>query len=244
MTKAVLTGHSRGLGAAIAQALLERDIPVLALSRKGNPDLAARYGDRLVENSVDLADADACVAFAKGAELARFLEGATSALLVNNAGVVEPIGPAGELDAEAIARAVVLNVAAPIALADAFVRATAQAEDRRILHISSGAGRNAVPGWSTYCATKAALDHHARTVVADARPNLRIESLAPGVIDTEMQAQIRATTPEQFAMRERFVKLKQNNELSDPNACGARIVEHFLSKAFGFDTLTDLRTLS
>jgi benzil reductase ((S)-benzoin forming) len=244
MTKAVLTGHSRGLGAAIAQALLERDIPVLALSRKGNPDLAARYGDRLAEASVDLADAGACVAFAKGGELARFLEGAASALLVNNAGMVEPIGPAGELDAEAITRAVVLNVAAPITLADAFLKATARAEDRRILHISSGAGRNPVPGWSTYCATKAALDHHARTVVADARPNLRIESLAPGVIDTEMQAQIRATTPDQFVMRERFVTLKQNNELSDPKEAGARIVEHFLSKAFGFDTLTTLRELS
>jgi benzil reductase ((S)-benzoin forming) len=244
MTKAVLTGHSRGLGAAIAQALLERDIPVLALSRKGNPELASRYGDRLVEISVDLADPEACTAFAQGDELARFLGGEASALLVNNAGVVEPIGPAGGLEADAIMRAVVLNVAAPIALADAFIKATAQAEDRRILHISSGAGRNAIPGWSTYCATKAALDHHARTVVADARPNLRIESLAPGVIDTDMQAQIRSTTPEQFVMRERFVSLKQNNELSSPQECGARIVAHFLSKAFGFDTLTDLRTLS
>jgi benzil reductase ((S)-benzoin forming) len=244
MTKAVLTGHSRGLGAAIAEALLARDIPMLALSRKGNPDLAARYGELLVEVAIDLSDASAGAEWAKSDALARFLDDAPYALLVNNAGVVEPIGPAGELDAQVIARAVVLNVAAPIVLADAFIKATVKAEQRRILHISSGAGRNAIPGWSTYCATKAALDHHARTVAADARPNLLVESLAPGVIDTEMQAQIRATTPEQFAMRERFVSLKQNNELTDPGECGARIVEHLLSKAFGYDTLTDLRTLS
>jgi benzil reductase ((S)-benzoin forming) len=244
MTKAVVTGHSRGLGAAIAEALLSRDIPVLALSRRGNVELAGRHGDALSEVAIDLADGAAVAEWAGSDALKRFLEGASSALLVNNAGVVEPIGPAGTLDAAGILRAVTLNVAAPIVLANAFLAATRSVADRRILHISSGAGRSAVPGWSVYCATKAALDRHAQTIVADDLAGLRVESLAPGVIDTDMQAQIRATTPEQFVMRERFVALKENDGLTGPTECGRQAVAHLLGPGFGLDTLTDLRTLA
>lgn len=243
MTKAVVTGHSRGLGAAIAEALLREGIAVLALSRKGNADLAERFGDALTEVAIDLADGAACAQFAASDALARFLEGASRVLLVNNAGVVEPIGPAGTLGAQEIVRAVTLNVAAPIVLANAFLAATRAVADRRILHISSGAGRSAIPGWSVYCATKAALDRHAQTIVADDLPGVRVESLAPGVIDTDMQAQIRATSPEQFVMRERFVALKENAGLTSPEACGREAVAHLLGPKFGIDTLTDLRTL-
>jgi benzil reductase ((S)-benzoin forming) len=243
MMKAVLTGHSRGLGAAIAEALLSHDIPVLALSRRGNPELASRHGDALSEVAVDLADGAACERWVGSEALARFLDGASSAFLVNNAGIVDPIGPAGSLDPSEILRAVTLNVAAPILLANAFLAATGSVADRRILHISSGAGRSAVPGWSVYCATKAALDRHAQTIVADDLPGVRVESLAPGVIDTDMQARIRATTPEQFAMRERFVALKQNEALTGPAECGRQTVAHLLGPRFGLDTVTDLRTL-
>jgi benzil reductase ((S)-benzoin forming) len=244
MRKAIVTGHSRGLGAAIAEALLSEGIPVLALSRRGNAELAERFADALTEVAIDLADGAACAEWAGSGALGRFLEGASSALLVNNAGVVDPIGPAGTLDAGEIVRAVTLNVAAPIVLANAFLAATRSVADRRILHISSGAGRSAVPGWTVYCATKAALDRHAQTIVADDLSGVRLESLAPGVIDTDMQATIRSTTPEQFVMRERFVALKENQGLTGPDECGRQAVAHLLGPRFGLDTLTDLRTLA
>ncbi len=242
MKRAVVTGHSRGLGAAIAEALLARDIPVLAIARRGNEELASRYGDALTEAMLDLADADAVAGWLEGGALSRFLAGSQEALLVNNAGVVGPIGPAGTLEARDIARAVSLNVAAPLVLGNAFIAATEGAA-RRILHISSGAGRNGIPGWSTYCATKAALDNHARAVAGDALPGLRIESLAPGVIDTDMQAEIRATTGDQFVLRERFVALKRNNELAGPAECAEKLVSHLLGDGFGNDPVTDLRQL-
>jgi len=243
MIKAVLTGHSRGLGAAIADALLSRDIPVLALSRRSNSELSSRYGNALGEVTIDLADAAACADWASGGALPGFLEGASRALLINNAGMVNPIGPAGTLAPLEIVRAVALNVTAPLVIANAFVAATSSVADRRILHISSGAGRSGIPGWSIYCASKAALDNHARAIAADDLPGLRIESLAPGVIDTEMQAEIRATSPEQFVMRERFVALKESNSLISPEECARQSVAHVLGQTFGLDTLTDLRSL-
>ncbi|MDP3341373.1 SDR family oxidoreductase [Frigidibacter sp.] len=238
---AIVTGHSRGLGAAIAAELLARGARVLGLARRGNPALAEAYPEALAEVALDLADPAALAEWLGGDRLRLHLTGAGPVLLVNNAGMVEPIGPAGTLDPAAIARAVALNVTAPLMLADTLIAATTGAPDRRVLHVSSGAARNAYPGWSLYCATKAALDHHARAVAEDKRPGLRIESLAPGVIDTDMQAAIRATTEAQFTMRERFVGLKESGGLSSPEDCARRLVAHLTGPAFGASPVTDLR---
>lgn len=236
---AIVTGHSRGLGAAIAAELLARGARVLGLARQGNPALAAAHPETLTEVALDLGDAAALAAWLAGPMLRAFATGAGPLLLVNNAGTVAPIGPAGTLDPSDIARAVALNVAAPLMLADAVI--ALGGADRRVLHISSGAARNAYAGWSVYCATKAALDHHARAGSADARPGLRIESLAPGVIDTDMQAAIRATSAEQFMMRDRFVDLKESGGLSSPADCARRLVDHLTGPGFGTAPVTDLR---
>ena len=139
--------------------------------------------------------------------------------------------------------AVALNVSAPLVLADALVAATAGCGDRRIVHISSGAARNPYAGWSVYCATKAALDMHARAVQLDAVAGLRVASLAPGVIDTDMQAQIRASAEGDFPLRERFEALKRDGQLASADDVARRLVAHVLSDAFGADHTPDLRNL-
>lgn len=235
MIKAVVTGHSRGLGAAVAAELGARGIPVLGLAR-GH----AQTGEGIEQATVDLGDSAALAAWLGGPALRAFLAGCDTALLVNNAGVVTPVGPLAAQDPLAVLRAVTLNVGAPLALAAAFVQAAPQAE-RRILHISSGAGRSAYPGWSVYCATKAALDHHARAVALDAEPRVRCVSLAPGVIDTDMQAEIRATPDERFPLRQRFVDMKDGGVLETPAQCAAKLVDCLLSKRFGHEPVDDLR---
>ena len=143
--KAVLTGHSRGLGAAIAATLLSRNIPVLALSRTTHVDLAGRFPRLLEQVEMDLADSAALAGWLGSGAMPRFLADCRTALLINNAGTVQPVGPAGSQDVSAIARAVSLNVAAPLMLANAFVAATHAAIERRILHVSSGAARSPYP---------------------------------------------------------------------------------------------------
>ncbi|HEV2611833.1 MAG TPA: SDR family oxidoreductase [Noviherbaspirillum sp.] len=240
--KAILTGHTRGLGAAIAENLLARNIPVLGLARATNDALGQRFPSLLEQHAVDLSDTAALSQWLAGDAMRRFLAGGDTVLLINNAGIVQPVGPLPAQDPATIARAVALNVAAPLMLAGAV--AAAGMRDTRILHISSGAARNAYPGWSVYCATKAALDHHARAATLDQVPGLRIASLAPGVIDTDMQADIRATPLERFPIRERFDELKRSGALTSPAECAVRLVAYLLGEGFGQDAVMDLRVLA
>jgi NAD(P)-dependent dehydrogenase (short-subunit alcohol dehydrogenase family) len=238
---ALVTGHSRGLGEAIAAELLARGIAVLGLSRSGNTHLAARHPDLLHEISLDLGDGAGTEAWLASDALAERFQACATIMLVNNAGTLQPMGPLHRQDPGAVARALALNVAAPLALSAAFVRATPHATDRRIVHISSGAGRNPYPGWSVYCASKAALDHHARSVAADAVPGVRICSLAPGVIATAMQAEIRASDLVDFPMRERFEAMHREGVLLDPTVVAERVVGFLLDDAFGREPVADLR---
>jgi NAD(P)-dependent dehydrogenase (short-subunit alcohol dehydrogenase family) len=239
MMKAIVTGHTRGLGAAIAAELTQRGVAVLGLARS-RADVQG-----IAQAELDMADPAALQSWLAGDTLRDFLGGATQALLVNNAGVVTPVGPLAAQDPVDVVRAVSLNVAAPLALAAAFVQAAPQAE-RRILHVSSGAGRSAYPGWSVYCATKAALDLHARAIQLDRAAQggddqVKACSLAPGVIDTDMQATIRATPDADFPLRQRFVDLKETGTLVSPADCARALVDYLLAARFGAEPVDDLR---
>ena len=237
---AIVTGHSRGLGEAIATHLLVRGVRVLGVARHANGDLARRYGDALTQVQLDLADGVASSEWLRANAIDNHVREADIALLVNNAGVLQPVGPLDSLDTDLVTSAAAVNVGAALALSAAFARGTQSIKDRRILHISSGAGRHAYEGWSVYCASKAALDHHARAVALE-RSTLRICSVAPGVIDTEMQAEIRASSNELIPDRPHFVEMKREGRLLSADAAGRAVVEFLLSETFGSEPVTDLR---
>ncbi|MFL6710935.1 MAG: SDR family oxidoreductase [Massilia sp.] len=240
MIKAIVTGHSKGLGAAIAADLLERGAQVLGMSRSVG---YAGAPAGLTEVSLDMADTAGLAFWLGGDTLRNWLADASVVYLINNAGTVQPVGPLASQDPAAVARAVTINVAAPLMLSAAVVQALPPGASCRIVHISSGAGRNAYPGWSVYCATKAALDLHASAAAQDENGDVRIVSLAPGVIDTDMQGEIRATPIEQFPLRQRFDALKQTGELAAPPRVARQLIDFLMSKDFGRDAVADLRQL-
>jgi benzil reductase ((S)-benzoin forming) len=241
--KAIITGHTRGLGASMAEQLLARGVTVLGVSRKRNEALARQYPETFSEAELDLANTAALMRWLDSGALTRFVAHADTVLLINNAGMLQPVGPLQDQDLNAIASSVSLNVSAPLMLAAAVAASSTDASDRRILHVSSGAGRNATPGWSIYCATKAALDHHARAVALDQNRALRICSLAPGVVDTDMQAEIRGSALERFPQRARFEDMKREGKLATPDAAAKKMIDYALSDAFGQVPTADVREL-
>ncbi|HTJ95575.1 MAG TPA: SDR family oxidoreductase [Pararobbsia sp.] len=243
ITRAIVTGHTRGIGAAISVQLLEQGAHVLGLSRGSNASLAGQFPTTFSQDALDLADAASVERWIATSRLRDYLDGAQRVVLINNAGMLGPIGGLEMQDTAAIARAIQLNVATPMMIAAAFAQASADATDRRIAHVSSGAARNAYAGWSIYCGSKAALDHHARAVALDAHRSIRICSLAPGVVDTQMQSEIRDTALERFPDRHRFEALKRDAQLASPEDSARRIVAYVLSDAFGELATEDVRTL-
>lgn len=229
MKKALVTGHSRGLGRALANQLRASGWQVLGIARTAtDPD----------DVMLDLSDLEAVSGWLAGGELAKFLAGASELVLVNNAGMVAPVGLVGRLDADAIAKTVRLNVTAPLVLTDAVLRLRGNTPVQ-IMHISSGAARRGYPGWSTYCATKAALDLHAQALASEKQAGVRVVSVAPGVVDTDMQAEIRSS--QEFPLRERFAAMKEAGQLASPDEAASQLVALLESSTFGEVVVTDIR---
>ena len=235
MIKAVLTGHSRGLGQALARELVGRGVAVLGIARQATGRLPG-----VQEVALDLADLPGLESWLASGALADFYADARQALLINNAGCLQPMGRAGGLASGDMAGALAVNVGAPLLLSNAFLR-DVRAGDRRLLHVSSGAARQAYAGWSVYCASKAALDRHAESLALEGHAGLRVASVAPGVIDTDMQGEIRAADPAGFPLQARFVALKANGQLTQPADAARRLIDCLLGPRFGERVLADLR---
>lgn len=244
----ILTGASRGLGRALAERLFAPDRILLTISRRPDYTLeatAAMKGTKIEQWALDLTHG-----IGAAARLEAWLHGQprdrfSTATLINNAGLLGRIGPIDASDADTLAAVLRVGLEAPLLLTSAFLRATrAWHAQRRVLNISSGAGRRPIAGWAAYCAAKAGLDHFSRVTALDEQrqPNpARIVSLAPGVIDTDMQGQLRAADPTGFPDIERFKQLKASGQLATPEAAAARVLAYLARADFGADPVADVR---
>ena len=245
-TIAILTGASRGIGAAMARGLAKPGTRLITLARREDPELAAYARSRdvqLEQLSVDLSDLAAAEAAAR--RICDTLpRDAGRYLLINNAGTVHPVaGTDALIDGPAIAAAFNLNVTAVMLLTARFLAAVEDLKaDRRVLNISSGAGRNPNAGWGVYCATKAALDMYSRVVKQEqGEGGARIVSLAPGIVDTDMQVAIRSSDPKSFPALAKFQDFHASGKLSAPADVAARILAYLDRDDFGSTEIDDIR---
>lgn len=247
----ILTGASRGMGRAMAEQLLAAGHVLLTLARHEAPALAEhaeRHGAELTQWTVDLADA-AAVSGRLREWLGRFApDRFASATLINNAGVIPAIVPLRDSQAEDQRNALRVGLEAPLLLTAAFLDATRQwTGRRRVLNISSGLGRRPMASQSAYCAAKAGMDLFTRCLALDEErePNgARVCSLAPGVIDTDMQVQLRGADGAAFPDRPNFEQLKQRGVLSTPEDAARRILAYLERPDFGTEAVADIRDVA
>ena len=224
-----MTGTTRGLGLAVAETLLARGWHVVGLARGPAPERLAAGAYR--HCVVDLADLPALERWIERDAPRLFPSGDTGRLgLVNNAALLEQ-GSTEELKAEALARALLVGSAAPTRLMG-WALGAAPRVPLRIVNVSSGAASSPYPGWSAYCMGKAALDMASAVLGLEleevprlAGRDASVVSYAPGVVDTAMQAEIRASDPASFPRRARFVELHTRGELVEPSRPAAEIAD-------------------
>ena len=243
----ILTGASRGLGAAIAAQLLQRGALLLTMSRHPDETLSAKAmeaGASLEQWSTDLADSTS-VASRLETWLRDQRSPLSSATLINNAALADKAGPIDAREADELAAVLRVGLEAPMLLTRAFLRATRDWRvPRKVLNISSGAGRRPVTGIAAYCAVKAGLDHFSRVVALDEEngPNgAMIVSLAPGVIDTDMQTALRDADPRTFPDQPRFAAMKEDGQLTSARDVATKVLAFLDRPDFGTHPVADVR---
>ncbi len=244
----ILTGASRGLGLALAEQLLAPDHTLVCISRKTNPELtrlAENAGAVLEQWTLDLAQ----TAIAEQT-LRQWLAGQSatywsSATLINNACGLPPLLPLRDAKGDDLSYAMRVGLEAPLLLSSAFLDATRHwAVSRKVLNISSGLGRRAMASQAAYCAAKAGMDHFIRCMALDEAlyPNgAKVCSLAPGVIDTDMQVQLRSADPAQFPDVINFSNMHTQGQLSSPAQTASNVLAYLARPDFGSHSVGDVR---
>ncbi len=222
----VVTGASRGLGAGMAQRFAERGLKLGLCSRSAPVSLVDVPPARVVCRQLDVRDEPALRAFTD--EVAT--QHGSIDLWINNAGVLDPVVFARDLESSALMEHLAINVGGVLSGSRAFIRHRAAAGGGGVLiNISSGAALKGYAGWGAYCASKAGVDRLTECIqLEEAEAGLHAYAVAPGIIDTDMQTAIRSMTPTQFPMVEKFIELKRQEAFNTP----AFIADRLLAIAF------------
>jgi NAD(P)-dependent dehydrogenase (short-subunit alcohol dehydrogenase family) len=234
----IVTGASRGLGRAIAEQLDAAGQRVIGISRR-TPEATFEQWP------CDLADPPAVAKRLEQWLDAQDGQRFAGATLINNAAVIAEPHPLAQARPGELSAAVRVGLEAPLLLTAAFLRATREWPGvRRVLHVSSGLGRRGMASVAPYCAVKAALDNLARAQALEEAlvPNgAKVCSLAPGVIDTDMQVQLRGADPDGFPDHATFVQMKTGGSLASPAAAAAKVIAYLNRADFGSHPVGDVR---
>ncbi|QDP39683.1 (S)-benzoin forming benzil reductase [Radiobacillus deserti] len=232
MKYAIVTGSSKGLGASISSLLIKEKIHVIGVSRTNNDQLAQLANDYSITYEhvpCDLANPNQVESVFSEIAAKVYGQQPTLVYLINNAGIVDPIGRAGGHSAQDVVVHTTINFVAPVTATNIFLeKATAKTV---IVNVTSGAAQRPISGWSLYCGTKAGLDLFTETVALEQADgdtgNLAI-LFNPGIMDTNMQATIRSSSSDAFKDVETFKQYKENNDLRDTEVVARALVSVIL----------------
>ncbi|MED0983217.1 (S)-benzoin forming benzil reductase [Bacillus paramycoides] len=223
MRYVIITGTSQGLGEAIAAQLLEENTTIISISRRENKELTKltkQKNSHCIFHSVDLQDVHNLETHFNEIFSSIKKDTVSSIHLINNAGTVAPMKPIEKSESELLITNVHINLLAPMILTSTFMKHTKNWKvEKRVINISSGAGKNPYFGWGAYCTTKAGVNMFTQCVATEEAERefpIKIVAFAPGVVDTNMQKQIRGANKEDFTNLDRFTALKAEGKLLSP----------------------------
>lgn len=230
MKYAIVTGVSKGLGASIATYLLESGIHVFGLSRSGNDGLYVTASENNMQYehlSCDLSSKESLIETVQMIQEQLKKRAVDKLYVVNNAGVVEPIQRATEIELEDWYEHYQVNVFSPIYILSTLIK---DAEDVEVygVNITSGAAERATYGWSAYGSSKASLNMFTKTLALelDHTDNKhKVFAFSPGIMDTDMQAQIRKQDEDAFRDVDTFRKYKETESLSTTHQVASILVD-------------------
>ncbi len=243
----ILTGGSRGMGLAIGQQLLREGQTLISIARKTSDALAeaATDADQLQQWEQDLANSEEAAKRLTTLLSSLNADDWASVTLINNAGVIPRIAPLGQIAIADLQNAMRVGLEAPMALTGAFIVATdGWSIPRKVVNISSGLGRRPMASQAAYCSAKAGMDMFTRCAALEEalKPNgAKLCSLAPGVIDTDMQVQLRGANAADFPDIGNFESMKTGGKLSTPADAAARILAYMQRADFGTNPVADVR---
>ena len=200
---AFITGTGKGIGKAITEILLDENYLVFGFSRSNTIE-----NQNFNFTQINLANLEQVqeITFPK-------LED-KDVLLINNAATIGEIVPIDLKSEGAIIEEYNLNIITPTLLCKKFIQSYKE-EKKLIINISSGAANKSVASWSTYCATKSAVDRLTGVIDKENHKALTVFSVHPGVVDTNMQSEIRDSDPQLFPFLGQFTSYYNNNELEN-----------------------------
>lgn len=224
---AIVTGGGRGFGRAIAEVLASLGASVVIASRNA-PELdevvkeIKKRGGKALAQTADVSDERQVQELVLATE--RWVGPPT--ILVNNAGVLDPVGPLAESSGASWLRNIAINVGGTYLVTRAVLPGMLDRDYGRIVNISSGAADRASAGWSAYCAAKAAVDQLTRVLAIEIDGSgVTVAAFHPGLMDTAMAERVRRSSPEDFPRVEEFRQAHRQGLLKDPHD-PARVVAY------------------
>lgn len=233
MKIAIITGASKGLGAAIATRLLDEKFGIFSVSRKENDDLRKLAKEKnlfYAHFPCDLSEPKSIeITFT---EIVEKLNGADELWVFNNAGIVEPIETVGKLDTESVVQNLNINLLAPILITNLLTQTLTKSKIT-FINVTSGAAERPIHGWSTYCSTKAAVNMFTQVGALEQEAsdgNHVMIGFSPGIMDTDMQQTIRSSSKEAFHDIEKFKSYKEDGHLRSADTVANALIDLLLSE--------------
>jgi 2-dehydro-3-deoxy-L-rhamnonate dehydrogenase (NAD+) len=186
---AVVTGGASGIGRSIVDRLVQGGarVAIWDISPERLGECSSTFGDRVLTQEVDVADS----AQVNSAMVDLVARCGPPAYLVNNAGIIGRRMLIGEVEAIEVARILSVNLTSVFVTTSAFVRHSKGVPERAIVNMSSTAARTGgMPGTAVYAAAKGAIATLTVSHAKELAPQVRVNALAPGIIDTQIQAAV------------------------------------------------------